>query len=254
MRDATRSLPEISARVRERGCVVLLDFDGTLAPIVTKPNAARMSAATVRDLSRLARVHPVAIVTGRSLKDVRTRVRVRGVSFAGNHGLEWLLGGRVRTAPVPARVRREMQKAVARMRRVSRAYTGADLESKGATLSLHYRRVAPQRRAILRQEIEHIARGVKEVRLIHGLLVINILPAICRDKGTASRTMYKALARGKNPLPIFIGDDVTDEDAFRAFSRGITIRVGASKKSAARYFVRKRAQVDTILRALARVR
>ena len=230
----------------------MLDFDGVLAPIVPVHNSARMSAHTRRLLSACAERGKVVVISGRSLSDVRSRVGLRSVWYAGNHGAEWKMGkigGRTRlTRAVRANIRAALDECA----KLSQMYSGVLVEDKKLTFSVHFRSLAPARQKIFRAHVRRVAKRFE------GLLdfeegsefIINVRSHVGRTKGDAV-----LLARGyarEGLIPIYIGDDTTDEDAFRALPRGITIRVGKSRGSAARFFVRARADVDAILAMLAR--
>ncbi len=241
----------ILSRIRKAGCILMLDFDGTLAPIVSDPRRARMKERTRRVLEIIARRYPVAVITGRALSDVQARVPIRGISFAGNHGLEWSMKGRVRRARISAIPQQALNTVRALLRSVARRNRGIYFEDKGRSFSFHYRHAPSAKRAAIRVEVMKAVRETGNLRVVEGIYVINILPAIRRDKGTAAREMYIALAGRKKPVPVFIGDDVTDEDAFRAVKNGLTIKVGKSPSSAAQYYFKSRNGVDRFLRTIA---
>ena len=88
MKDAQMHADAILSRIRKHGCVLMLDFDGTLAPLTPEPGRARMGAGTRRALAAGERRYPVAVITGRALSDVQARMPIRGISFAGNHCLD----------------------------------------------------------------------------------------------------------------------------------------------------------------------
>ena len=251
MKDAEMHAATILSRIRKHGCVLMLDFDGTLAPLVSDPARARMRASTRRALEAVARCYPVAVITGRALSDVRHRVPLRGVSFVGNHGLEQFVKGKIRRVRIPAAPQRALDTIRVRVRSVARRYKGLYFEDKAHSLSLHYRHSPRPNHAAIRTEVVKAIRETGNLRAVEGVFVINILPAVRRDKGIAVREMYTALAGRKIPVPVFIGDDVTDEDAFRVLRKGITIRVGKSTSSAAQYYFRSRSGVDTFLRTIA---
>ena len=241
----------VLSRIREAGCVLMLDFDGTLAPIVSDPRRARMGVRTRRALETVARRYPVAVITGRALSDVQARVPIRGISFAGNHGLELSVRGKVHRVRLSKISQRSLDTIRTRMRSLARRYKGLYFQDKIRSLSLHYRHSPRREHTAIRAEAVKAIRETGGLRVVEGIYVINILPGVRRDKGTAAREMYTALAGRKKPVPVFVGDDVTDEDAFRALTGGITIRVGTSSSSAARYYFKTRSGVDTFLRAVA---
>ena len=175
---------------------------------------------------------------------------IRGISFAGNHGLELSVRGKVHRVRLSKISQRALDTIRTRMRSLARRYKGVYFQDKRHSLSLHYRHSPRREHAAIRAEAVKAIRETGGLRVVEGIYVINILPGVRRDKGTAAREMYTALAGRKKPVPVFIGDDVTDEDAFRALTGGITIRVGKSSSSAALYYVRSRAGVDRFLNTL----
>src|SRR3989338_4595201 len=239
MRDALAYRSSIARRIKRAGsAVVMLDFDGTLVAIVSKPDKAKMSAGMRRALSLCARRMPVAIVTGRALADARARIRLGNVSIAGNHGMEWFIAGKRKRISVSPAMMRALRAARRELMSLEKRYKGVYVEDKKLSISVHFRRARAHPRAVER-EVRRIARNAsaKRLRVIGGILVLNILPKAGWDKGRAAAMMASRIKSSKNAIPIFIGDDETDEDAFRALRRGITIRVKNEKntETAARY-------------------
>lgn len=240
-----RSSPGVLRGLARAETLVVLDFDGTLTRIASDRRAARLSEGTRRVLEALAVRYPVAILTGRSIGDVRLRlggVRVRWI--VGSHGAEWP------GEPAP----RAWRRLVASWRRtLARRLAGdpeIDVEDKGLSLSLHWRNATRPRSA--GAKARRVAAGLPGAALVPGKRVLNLSPEAAGDKGTALRRL---LAESGAERVIFVGDDVTDELAFRARLRGgVMVRVGRSASSAARWFVPRRADVDRLLGALVRLR
>ena len=232
----------------------MLDFDGTLVKIVSRPDKARMSAGMRRALSLCARRMPLAIVTGRALADVKKRVRLGNVSIAGNHGMEWFIAGKRKRVAVSPAMMRALRAARKEFRALEKRWDGVYVEDKKLSISVHFRRARAHPRAIER-EVRRIARGIgaKRLRVIGGILVLNILPKAGWNKGRAAAMMASRIKSSKNAIPIFVGDDETDEDAFRALRRGITIRVknGKNAETAARYTLNNTESVRKFLLWLA---
>ena len=232
----------------------MLDFDGTLAPIVSKPDKAKMSASMRRALSLCARRMHLAIATGRALADVKERVRLGNVSIVGNHGLEWFIAGKRKRIAVSPAMMRALRAARRELMSLEKRYKGVYVEDKKLSISVHFRRARAHPRAIER-EVRRIARNAsaKRLRVIGGILVLNILPKAGWDKGRAAAMMASRIKSSKNAIPIFVGDDETDEDAFRALRRGITIRVknGKNAETAARYTLNNTESVRKFLLWLA---
>lgn len=220
--------------------LVAFDFDGTLAPIHADIGGAELRPETRTLLSRVAEQYPTAVLTGRSRRDAAGRLR--GVPLAaliGNHGLETA----VRHARARAAVRRWMTTLPARLRGVA----GIEVENKGETLAIHYRRAhrpAVARRRILRAAAELSPRP----RIVGGKALVNLVPDEGLDKGTA----LAALMRRHAARALYVGDDDTDEAVFglpRAL-RVVTVRVGRARRSRARYRLASQRSVDLLLREL----
>jgi trehalose 6-phosphate phosphatase len=229
------------------GTLIVLDFDGTLAPIVGDRSAAGLSRRTRAVLRRLAGLYPVAILSGRGIEDVRRRldgVDVRWV--VGSHGAEW--PGEVRDLRAWQVLvegwRRALEKRLARLE-------GVELECKALSLTVHYRQSTDPARAVTR--IQKAIRDLPGASVVLGKMVVNLLPEGAGDKGTALQRLV-SLAGAERVL--FIGDDVTDEAAFgaRLDIPGVTVRVGRTTGSLAVHWLRRRADVDLLLDRLSRLR
>lgn len=195
---------------------LLTDVDGTLSPIVDQPEMAGVHPEVPALLRRLvARLPLVAAVSGRPVSQLPEMVGVEGVVYVGNHGLEWWQGGRATVVPeaepfLPA-VAETMDHVRGQLE-----LPGVILEGKGATGTIHYRLAQDTRRA--REAILQLlvqcpsARGLQ---ISEGRRVVNILPPIETSKGTAVQKL--ARDRGLSGA-IYMGDDVTDMDAFQALS------------------------------------
>ncbi|CAN5810139.1 trehalose-phosphatase [soil metagenome] len=199
--------------------LLAFDFDGTLAPIVADRGEAKMRAATAALLRRVCDLYPCAVISGRSRKDVSTRLD--GCSFRwviGNHGLE--PGSNMK------RFEREIRDARASLAE-SLVAQGIDVEDKRYSLAIHYRRSRTKRGA--RNAIaDAVARLPVPMRVVPGKLVVNLVPARAPNKGDALLTLR---ARAKLDTAIYLGDDVTDEDVFALDQPGrlTTVRIGHSK-------------------------
>ena len=201
---------------------IVLDIDGTLAPIAPHPDQAGVPAATLQLLETLAgRYALVACVSGRAAVDAARLVPVAGLVISGNHGLETMVAGRVHVAPDAAvwlhevhRLGRELVPVAAR--------TGAWVEDKGATLSIHYRE-APDpdaaRRALERDAVPVITAAGLVARF--GRMTLEVLPPIPIDKGSAVRRL---LLHRHIATSLYVGDDTTDIDAFRVVDVAVAVR------------------------------
>jgi alpha,alpha-trehalase len=240
--------------------VLLLDYDGTLTPIVPHPDAARLSPMMADLVSGLAK-HPryrVAIVSGRALDDLRRHVAVNGLFLGGNHGLE-IEGPEGRYEyPEIQRMRPHIQTLMKALRDDLAEIPGAVIEDKGVTLSVHYRGVPETWVRTVKDRLDERMRPAVEaglLRLRTGKAVLEVRPNVPWDKGEAVRWMVDRLRQDRSPtsiLAIYLGDDETDEDAFRAVaSTGIGIVVGSDRqRSAAHYWVESVEEVERFLRVL----
>lgn len=240
--------------------LVALDFDGTLAPIVERPELAALPASTEEALARLARRQDtdVAVVSGRALEDVRARVGLRDIFYAGNHGLEIEGPGLHEIHREAAAARPAIAACAESLRHALAGIDGVIVEDKGLTLSVHYRLVADEAAAErVREAVSGECAERPGLRLTRGKKVVEIRPDVAWDKGRATRFLLAALeAGGAGAVPaLFIGDDETDEDAFRAIREaGAGVRVADPPPSttAATAYLRSTQEVEALIDALAR--
>lgn len=253
MKDADKHMASIFGHIRKKGCVLMLDFDGVLSPIVKVPAEADISPVAREALAECAKKMPVAIITGRTLADVEKRVGLKNIIYAGSHGLEWKMSGRVRRK----RISRKMVSVFAAARHMllghASLFPRLFLDDRRHCLALGYRSLS----AVEVERFRYGARAVLEkfdrsgaIRIIDNLFTFEIIAASEWTKGECARHIYKTTAKG-NTLPVYIGDSLTDEDAFRVLRSGITIKVGKSTSSAAQYYFKSRSGVDTFLRTIA---
>jgi trehalose 6-phosphate phosphatase len=240
---ASRSVPKVLTRFEEIGenlrsrknVNLLLDFDGTLAPIASTPDKARMPSETLRVLQKIREVPRVfvAIISGRSLENIMEAVQLDGIHYAGNHGLE--ISGVKKTDIVPnaTQVVRSIRKMCSDIENILTTIPGAWVENKGLTASIHYRSVSMVHVPELNRIIGHITSPYVNkhiVRLTRGKKVIEIRPDIEWNKGNAVHWMLKNVAK-KRAVTIYIGDNTTDEDAFRQLQGDITVKVTGESSS-----------------------
>lgn len=240
-----RAWNEIAARIRDaKTWALLLDFDGTLVKLQRRPWEVRVPQHTKRLLERLAR-HPrlfVAIVSGRRCQDLQTRIGVNALRFVGLHGAERddkkMKISRA-AAGVLARAQRGARRQISSMR-------GMRIEDKGMSFAVHYREASPPvARAAKSFLLNVVAPEQKALRILDGAMVWEVLPNEICGKGGAVRELLSDLPQG-TPA-IYIGDDGTDESAFRALDDQITVRVGNPQRSAAKYYVRDPGEVIRFL-------
>ena len=231
---------------------VFLDYDGTLTPIVSHPQDAWLSDSMRQTLRLLVARVPVAILSGRDLDDVRGRVHVDGLVYAGSHGFDIAGGGGLRrelgAAYLPV-----LDMAETELREALDEIPDAQLERKHFSVAAHYRNVNESDAFRVALAVDAVAAKNRELRRIDGKKVYELLPRIQWDKGKAVLWLLETLGLdGANALPIYIGDDTTDEDAFRSVKeRGVGILVSdESPPTSATYSLRNPSEVEHFLQKI----
>ncbi len=234
--------------------LVLLDFDGTLAPIVPTPNMARLSQETRQILTAFNKFphHHLAIISGRSLKELSSLIRLQNVIYAGNHGLE--MKGRNLYLPPRAKKARRLKRLIGflatKFKTAFESYEGVLVEDKSFTLSLHFRTLLPDQSLLFNELVRFFREKYEKypVTWTKGKKVWEIRPRYYWDKGD---TVLYLIRKFPGALPIVIGDDLSDEDMFKVIKRrGITIRVGRLKGSQADYYLKSPNDVKMFLKKL----
>jgi len=216
--------PEGEARLAAtlaRRPLLAFDFDGTLAPIVARPEDARLSRAVASRMQALCTLLPVAIVSGRSVADLRRRLDFEPMFIVGNHGAE---DADAAAGPVPAAPALDRLRALLQRRGSELAALGVVVEDKQLSLALHYR-LSRQREAALARIHELLAPLAATLHVFGGKQVVNVAPAGAPDKAAAVQAL---LARCGAGCAVFAGDDVNDEPVFAAAPADwLTVRVGS---------------------------
>jgi trehalose-phosphatase len=237
--------------VRDKTLFLFLDYDGTVIPIRDKPGHAIISKRVKRLLRALSKTPQckLAIISGRSLENISRVIGLDNIIYGGNHGLE-LKGPGIRfKSPVSEKHKAVLQGINRKLHNKLRPIKSALIENKGMSLTIHYRTVAPKKiplvKTIFRQiTAAHLRRN--EIRVRPGKKVLEVFPPVDWDKGKAVRWLLKK--GGHSAFPVFIGDDLTDENAFKFLKySGLTVFVGGRKKSNARYYVN---DIDEVLNFL----
>jgi trehalose 6-phosphate phosphatase len=225
--------------------LLAFDFDGTLAPIVPDRTSASMRARTASLFARACALYPCAVISGRSKADVTARLGGAAVKYViGNHGLE--------PGSELAYFAQETARAVPLVREALADIAGIDVEDKRYSLAIHYRR--SRRKKDARAAIHAaVARLPRRMRLIPGKLVVNVVPEGAPNKGNA---LVELRTKAEADTALYVGDDITDEDVFVLDQPGrlLTVRIGASRFSAASYFLRRQHEIDALLAKLLTVR
>jgi trehalose-phosphatase len=239
--------------------LLMFDFDGTLSPLAATPKQACLSSSMKLCLAHIASQPQtqVAVVSGRGLADLEMKIGLANLVYVGNHGLSTSWG----KLSIPAgelRHWRELTKdAIFLLEPVVRNYPGCVLEDKEFDLSVHYRLVKKIYQHDLLMETK---QALAQLPLIarEGKKAIEFRPVGGRDKGGAVKLLSEKLALGweSSGFCLYIGDDATDEDAFKVVnnlgSRAVSIKVGPGKTQAA-YRLNTVDEVDVFLRKLNQV-
>ena len=242
-----RSARPVLATLARSRSVLMFDYDGTLAPIVSDPERAVMPASTRALFARVLGCYPCAVISGRARADVARRLGGLAIPYlVGNHGFEW--SESQRSAQRFARLVRGWR---ATLERELAPWTGVQIEDKTLSLSVHFRHA--ERKRLAAAAVRAAVAQLPRVRVIGGKEVVNAVPEGALHKGDALRRV-RALTTSTRAL--YVGDDATDEDAFAlARSDGVVaVRVGFSRRSLAPYYLKTQREIDTLLDILVELR
>jgi len=220
--------------------VFFLDYDGTLTPIVSRPELAVISSDMQDTVKKLSQKYTTAIVSGRMREDVEKLVGISGLIYAGSHGFD-IKGPEVtmvkpqaeKSIPLVSKVIEKLKKELA-------GIVGVIIEEKKFSTAVHYRLVKEEEKILkIRNLVREIIQENKTLRLMEGKKVFEILPAIDWNKGKAVRWVMDSLGiNWQDYSVVYIGDDTTDEDAFRTVcTRGTSILVSDKDKVSAADFM-----------------
>ncbi|XP_020575871.1 probable trehalose-phosphate phosphatase 6 [Phalaenopsis equestris] len=218
---------EITRASKGKQIVMFLDYDGTLSPIVDDPDRAFMSDAMRDAVRNVARYFPTAIVSGRCRDKVYNFVRLAELCYAGSHGMDIKVpanGPSFMKANAKAVLCQPASKYLPMIDKVykilletTKSTPGAKVENNKFCLSVHFRCVNEKRWSALAEQVKSVLEEYPKLKLTLGRKVLEIRPTIKWDKGKALEFLLKSLgfANCKDVFPVYIGDDRTDEDAFK---------------------------------------
>mmetsp|Transcript_22508 Transcript_22508/g.25322 ORF Transcript_22508/g.25322 Transcript_22508/m.25322 type:complete len:294 (-) Transcript_22508:273-1154(-) len=227
---ASRHFDAVFEEIGNRKVVFFLDYDGTLAPIVDDPDKAIIPERTAHTLKQLSKAFNLGIITGRSLEKIQDFLQLDNIYYAGSHGMD-IIGPslRYRVGEEYETIIRDLRSLFSNTFQEIQGLQEVLIESTNFTLSVHYRTLDPQYHKVLRESVEEILEKHNDsVRLCHGKMVYEIRPVFRWAKGDALEFLYKDIMHG-NPeelFPIYIGDDVSDEDAFFALKNRVRCGLG----------------------------
>jgi trehalose 6-phosphate phosphatase len=245
--------------------ILLSDFDGTLTPIVSRPELAILPESTTKLMQALIKDHCIilGVISGRALVDLKKLVGLNGIIYAGNHGLE-IEGPKFSFLyPLPDVVKSSFNIIYQVLKKTLISIPGVIIENKGLTLSVHYRQVDENQVTNVKHTFKQVtesARLLGMVNITTGKKVIEVRPVVNWNKGKAISLIIKEYGQGRKSgkVPFYIGDDQTDEDAFIEINRyadGISIFVGDNQAATrARYFLNSAFEVTQLFNILHEIR
>ncbi|KAK9096651.1 hypothetical protein Sjap_022148 [Stephania japonica] len=243
---ALNMFEQITSASKGKQIVMFLDYDGTLSPIVEDPDRAFMSEGMRRVVKNVARYFPTAIVTGRCRDKVYSFVRLTELYYAGSHGMDI-------KGPSKSSKNKKVYKALVER---TKSIPGAKVENNKFCVSVHFRCVDEKSWSPLADQVKSVLKEYPKLTLTQGRKVLEIRPTIKWDKGKALEFLLESLgfANRNNVLPLYIGDDRTDEDAFKVLRKrrqGFGILVSKTpKETSASYSLQEPSEVMDFLHRL----
>ncbi|XP_068669796.1 probable trehalose-phosphate phosphatase F [Aristolochia californica] len=276
---AVKSFEQITNFAKGKRIALFLDYDGTLSPIVDDPERAFMSNQMRAAVKNVAKYFPTAIISGRSRDKVYEFVGLTELYYAGSHGMD-IMGPVTHSTSInehpdclrstdkqgkevnlfqPASEFLPMIDEVFRsLIENTKDIKGSKVENNKFCVSVHYRNVDEQHWTTIAQVVHDILKGYPRLRLTHGRKVLEVRPVIDWNKGKALEFLLESLglSNSDDVLPIYVGDDCTDEDAFKVLresNKGYGILVSTRpKETNAFYSLKDPSEVMEFLRSLAR--
>ena len=221
-------IDDIISKVKASDTIFCFDYDGTLTPIVEDYEKAFLPEEMRATLTLLATKIPVAVVSGRDLSFIKKNVGLDEVYYAGSHGFEiegpndyaYEVEEGVALLPVLDEIENLLRSKLAEIK-------GSDVERKKYAIAIHYRHVAEDQVDFVKRTVELITETYQTVKIGKGKMILEIKPNIDWHKGKAVNVLCEKLKSGENPaIAYYIGDDITDEDAFSVLTEGSGIMVG----------------------------
>ncbi|KAL6227198.1 hypothetical protein ACLB2K_001157 [Fragaria x ananassa] len=265
---ALGSFDKMMKAAKGKRIVVFLDYDGTLSPIVDDPDLAFMSNEMRAALRKVVTYFPTAVISGRSRDKVKGFVQLSNIYYAGSHGMDIMVpkSSELDESDMLFQPAKIFLPAIQEMRivleEIVRQIEGARVEDNRFCISVHYRNIAREEDyVILEEKVKSVIEHFPEFHLTRGKKVLEIRPSIEWNKGHALEYLLDTLGfsdSGDDVFPLYIGDDRTDEDAFKVIEtrgQGFPIIVSSTPKDTkATYSLHDPSEVLTFLLRLARWR
>jgi trehalose-phosphatase len=251
---ALERFEEIAGRIEGKGIAVFLDYDGTLTPIVENPDKAFLSDSMKHTLIDLAEKLPVAVISGRDRPDVQRLVDIGHIFYLGSHGFDIAGPDGMETGPEKGKdLLPALDKAEKEVKNRLEDVSGAWVERKKFSIAVHYRKVQDPDVSKVKQAVEETASRHPDLRQSGGKKIFELQPKMDWHKGKALMWLLGELELDKpDVVPFYLGDDVTDEDAFRALKdRGIGVVVmDPPRETEAHYRLKDTHEVEEFLKKL----
>lgn len=223
------------------------DFDGTLSKIVKNPEEAKINKTTLKLLHKLSEVAPVAIISGRSLKDLKEKFNPSPGYLVGNHGLEGIHSRDQKLEIFRQSCEKWKKHLTQALIETRGSPDGIEIEDKMYSIAVHYRKSRSKRQAKT-MILNTLTKLTPSARIILGKCVVNIVPTGAPHKGVA---LLELMLKSDTKSALYIGDDDTDEDIFTLpNSRIFTIRVGLKKTSEAKFYLKRQNEMNLLLEKL----
>lgn len=249
-----RHMEEASSLLNEKRLSLFLDYDGTLTGITGRPVDAHLTYQMSEILRSLSALYPLAIVSGRSLADLKKHVGMESIVYGGNHGLEISSSDFTMTYDIGRAARADLEGLKSKFHYLARKFRGVIFEDKGLTFTVHYRLLDSRSFVFFRESFDEavlgtLARG--NLKLAISKKAFEVKANVRWDKGRAVEWLLdRPMFTGTTP--VYMGDDDTDRDAYRAIgTEGVSINVGRVVEEA-RYFLTAQSEVATFLKLLLR--
>lgn len=243
-------------RLEGKELAVFLDYDGCLSPIVQNPEDAILAEDMKSTLHQLANLCPVAVVSGRDRQNVFDLVQLDNVYYAGSHGYDITGPGNMQSEPGSAKeIVPELDQAETELHQLLQNVPGALVERKKYAIAVHYRNVDGAQEEKVKRAVDAVLNRHPKLKKGPGKKVVELKPNLDWHKGKAVEWLLKELQLQKpEVVPVFVGDDLTDEDAFAALQHnGITVLVGAhDEKTYAEFGLKDVSEVQQFLENLIR--
>jgi len=244
-------IDNIKREVSEKDIYFFLDYDGTLTPIVETPDKAILSEDMRKTIQSLSSHYTVSVVSGRATDDVRGKVKIDGIFYAGSHGFEIVDShGHVDVNQEAQEVRATINEVHEKLSERLKNVDGALVENVKYTISTHYRLVSDSDFPVIKEAVDRILDEYPGLRVTEGKKVFEIRPKIDWDKGKAVEWILNVLKFDpQHHCAVYIGDDTTDEDAFAVLEgKGFGILVTDElRPTKAEYWIKDTEEVRQVL-------